>query len=407
MAARVLVVDDSQVTGKVTQAYLEAAGYEVRTVLDGQMALQAAEDQPWDLILLDVVLPGIDGFEVCRRLRKLPATAHVPIIMLTSKSTIADKKVGFEAGADDYLTKPVEAADLQMRAAAQLRRAARPTPETAAATAIAGRMAAVYSLRGGTGASSIAINLGIMLARLWSAPIPLLDLAMPVGVCDTMLNLRPQNRLDSLVSKPIDAIDGDVVKGFLTAHTSGVQLLAGLEDPVSAELLTDKVVGLMLEPLRERYPLVIMDLAHDLSPASVAALDQAETVILPIAPELNSVRLARAALDVFKALGYEKELLVIVNCVFAKPGLSRPQIEKALGLPIHTVIPYYENIWTQAINLGAPPLLGVVDSALLTIFEDLAWQVSGPQLRQSKPAQPSATWQKVSLRWRGKDTPKK
>ncbi len=406
MAARVLVVDDSQVTGKVTQAYLEAAGYEVRTVLDGQMALQAAEDQTWDLILLDVVLPGIDGFEVCRRLRKLPATAKVPIIMLTSKSTIADKKVGFEAGADDYLTKPVEAADLQMRAAAQLRRAARAAPESSA-PAVSGRMTAVFGLRGGAGASGIAVNLAVVLAKLWSAPIPLLDLAMPLGVCDTMLNLRPQNRLDSLVSKPIDAIDGDVVKAFLTAHSSGVQLLAGLEDPVSAELLTDKVMGLMLEPLRERFPLVLMDLAHDFSPATVAALDQAETVILPVTPELNSVRLTRAALEVFKALGYEKELLVIVNCVFAKPGLSRGQIEKALGLPIHMVIPYYENIWTQAINLGTPPLLASTDNTLLTTFEDLAWQVSGPELRTSKPVAPSATWQRTALRWRGKDTPKK
>jgi len=405
MAARVLVVDDSQVTGKVTQSYLEAAGYEVRTVLDGQMALQAAEDHPWDLILLDVVLPGIDGFEVCRRLRKLPATAHVPIIMLTSKSTIADKKVGFEAGADDYLTKPVEAADLQMRAAAQLRRAARAAPE--AAPAAVGRMVAVYSLRGGTGASSVAVNLAIMLARLWSAPLPLLDLAMPVGVSDTMLNLRPQNRLDSLVAKPIEAIDGEVVKAYFTPHSSGVQLLAGLEDPVSAELLTDKVMGLLLEPLRQMYPLVLMDLAHDFSPATVAALDQADTIILTIAPELNSVRLARAALDVFKALGYEKELLVTVDCVFAKPGLSRAQIEKALDQPIHTVIPYGENIWTQAINLGAPVLAGQPDSALLTVFEDLAWHVSGPELRQSKPAVPSAAWQRTALRWRGKDTPKK
>ena len=72
--------------------------------------------------------------------------------MLTSKSTIADKKVGFEAGADDYLTKPVEADELQMRAAAQLRRASRPAPE-AAAPAAAGRMVAVYSLRGGAGST--------------------------------------------------------------------------------------------------------------------------------------------------------------------------------------------------------------------------------------------------------------
>ena len=405
MAARVLVVDDSQVTAKVTQSYLEAAGYVVQTVADGQAALQAAEDHPPDLILLDVVLPGIDGFEVCRRLRKLPATLTTPIIMLTSKSTIADKKVGFEAGADDYLTKPVESDELQMRAAAQLRRAARPSAEAAPATA--GRMVAVYSLRGGTGTTSIAVNLALTLARLWQMPVPLLDLAMPVGVCDSMLNLRPPYRLDGLVSKAIDAIDGEVIKSFLTQHSSGVHLLAGLEDPVSAELLTDRVMVLLLESLRQQHPLAVMDTAHDFSPATVAALDQAETVLLTITPDLNSVRLAHAALEVFKALGYDKELLLTVNCTFSKPGLSRAQIEKALNQPINTVIPYYEGIWTQAINVGAPVLLGPADNALLTAFEDLAWQVSGPVLRQSKPAQPSATWQRVTARWRAKEPAKK
>jgi pilus assembly protein CpaE len=405
MAARVLVVDDSQVTAKVTQAYLEAAGYQVQTVPDGQAGLQAAEDHPPDLILLDVVLPGIDGFEVCRRMRKLPGVAHVPIIMLTSKSTIADKKIGFEAGADDYLTKPVDSADLQMRAAAQLRRAARPNPE--AAPVAVSRAVAVYGLRGGTGATSIAVNLAVTLCKLWGVPVPLLDLAMPVGVCDSMLNLRPQYRLDNLVSKPVDAIDADVLRGFLTPHPSGIQLLAGLLDPVSAELLTDRMMALLLEPLRSMHPLMVMDTAHDFSPATVAALDQAEVVILPITPDVNSVRLARAALDVFMALGYQKELYLTVNCTFSKPGLSRAQIEKALGLPITVVIPYYENIWTQAINLGAPVLAGQADAALVTIFEDLAWQVSHPLMRQAKPDNPSTTWQRVTQRWRGKDPQKK
>ena len=86
---------------------------------------------------------------------------------------------------------------------------------------------------------------------------------------------------------------------------------------------------------------------------------------------------------------------------------TRAQIEKALVLPINTIIPYYEGIWTQAINVGAPVLLGQADSALVTLFEDLAWQVSGPQLRQSKPSTPSATWQRVTARWRGKEAGKK
>src|SRR5262249_52161929 len=158
--------------------------------------------------------PGIDGFEVCRRLRKLRVTASVPIIMLTSKSSIADKKIGFEAGADDYLTKPVESAELQMRAAAALRRAARPAEDAQARPG--SRPIAVYGLRGGAGATSLAVNLAVSLARLWGVSVPLLDLAMPVGVCDTMLNLRPTTRLDGLVAKPFDAIDGEVLNASMT-----------------------------------------------------------------------------------------------------------------------------------------------------------------------------------------------
>jgi pilus assembly protein CpaE len=400
-------VDDSQVTAMVTQSYLKAAGYEVEIAPDGQAALKAVVNNPPDLILLDVVLPGIDGFEVCRRLRKLPATAQVPIIMLTSKSTIADKKIGFEAGADDYLTKPVEAVELTMRAAAQLRRVARPGIDANASRAVTSRLVAVFGLRGGTGASSIAINLAITLCRLWGLPVPLLDLAMPVGVCDTMLNLRPQYRLDGLVAKSFEAIDAGVIGAFLTPHSSGVQLLAGLEDPVSSELLTDRVMALLLDYLRPQHPLVVMDTAHDFSPATVAALDQAEVIILPMTPDLNSLRLANAVLQVFKALGYEKEVLLTVNCTFSKPGLSRAQIEKALNQPIYTVIPYAEGIWTQAINLGEPVLMSQADGALATIFEDLAWHVSDPQMRLAAPAQPSATWQRVAQRTRGREAARK
>src|SRR5262249_26257740 len=121
-------------------------------------------------------------------------------------------------------------------------------------------------------------------------------------------------------------------------------------------------------------------------------------VVLSITPDLNSVRLANAALGVFKGLGYEKDLILTVNCPFARPGLSRAQIENTLGLPIQFVIPYYEGIFTQAINVGTPVLLANPDNGLVTVFEALAWRVSEPQLRQAVPASPTPTWQRLSQR---------
>ena len=406
MTARILVVDDSQVTGLVAKAHLEALGYEVQLAPDGPSALQAAAERAPDLILLDVVLPGIDGFEVCRRLRQMSVTASTPIIMLTSKSSIADKQVGFAAGADDYLSKPVDAAELQMRVGAQLRRAARPGAE-ATRPVSAGRLTAIYSLRGGSGCSSLAVNLAVTLSKLWGLPVPLVDLAMPVGVCDSMLNLRPVNRLDSFTGKQLDQIDADVVKAFLTPHESGVRLLAGFDDPVFAEQLTDRLVTYMLEHLRQTHRCGVMDLAHDLAPATVAALDQAEVIVLPITPELNSIRLASAALGVFKALGYDKEMILVLNQTLARPTLTRAQIEKALKQTFALALPFADAAFGQGINVGAPVMMGSPDAAVSTVLEDLAWRVSDPQMRQTKPAEPTPTWQRVAQRQGMREAAKK
>ncbi len=117
---RILVVDDETSIREVLTRYLEREGYRVEVAADGQSALLAAATSTPDLIVLDLMLPGIDGLEVCRRLRSQSA---VPIIMLTARDEEADKLIGFTTGADDYLTKPFSPAELVLRVKAVLRRA--------------------------------------------------------------------------------------------------------------------------------------------------------------------------------------------------------------------------------------------------------------------------------------------
>jgi two-component system alkaline phosphatase synthesis response regulator PhoP len=105
---------------------LAVAGYQVRTAADGPTALEAVRSQPPDLMILDVMLPGIDGLEVCRRLRQQAATAHLPILMLTAMDEEINKVVGLEIGADDYLTKPFSLRELLARVRVLLRRASPP-----------------------------------------------------------------------------------------------------------------------------------------------------------------------------------------------------------------------------------------------------------------------------------------
>ncbi|MEE4175843.1 MAG: response regulator transcription factor [Xanthomonadales bacterium] len=117
---RVLVIEDERDIAKLLEIHLSEWVDEVRLVHDGQAGLELAERQDWDVIVLDLKLPGLDGLEICRRLRG--AQRYVPILMLTAKSTELDRVLGLELGADDYLTKPFSVIELNARAKALVRR---------------------------------------------------------------------------------------------------------------------------------------------------------------------------------------------------------------------------------------------------------------------------------------------
>ena len=108
MTARILVVDDIEANVRLLEAKLTAEYYEVVTAADGMQALAAAAEHDPDIILLDVMMPGMDGFEVCRRLKADPATRHIPVVLVTALDGRRDRLSGLEAGADDFLTKPID-----------------------------------------------------------------------------------------------------------------------------------------------------------------------------------------------------------------------------------------------------------------------------------------------------------
>jgi two-component system alkaline phosphatase synthesis response regulator PhoP len=125
--ARILVVEDEPPLALGLEDDLKLEGYEVEVVRDGETASRRAREQSFDLIILDVMLPHKDGFEVCRELRR--AGLRMPVILLTAKTQESDKVLGLELGADDYVTKPFSPRELRARVKAALRRAAGEMPE--------------------------------------------------------------------------------------------------------------------------------------------------------------------------------------------------------------------------------------------------------------------------------------
>ncbi len=117
--ARILVVEDDVTVREVAVSYLRAAGHDVAEAADGLSALEAMDAAPADLVVLDLMMPGIDGLEVCRRLRR---TSDVPVVMLTALGSEQDRVIGLELGADDYVTKPFSPRELVLRVDSILRR---------------------------------------------------------------------------------------------------------------------------------------------------------------------------------------------------------------------------------------------------------------------------------------------
>jgi pilus assembly protein CpaE len=382
---------------RISSTVLRKDGYQVQTANDGPSALEAAEMWRPDLILLDVMMPGMDGYEVCRLLRQTEAHAHTPIIMLTARSSIEDKTRGYEVGADDYITKPYENAELLLRVKALLRRGVTPGGP---GTGEPGKVIAVFSLRGGSGCSSLAVNMAVGLSQLWQLPVPLIDFSTPVGSCDLLLNLRPRNNLDGLVEQDPANLDSDLIQEYLEPHDSGVLLLGGITNPVNAEMIKPGHVSAIIEGLVKDHPYLVFDVPHNFLGPSLGVLDVADKIVMPITPDISSVRVTATALRVFDQLGFDRERIeLVLNWTFSGGGLEARRIEKSLNHPIHCTFEH-DPIWNNAINLGKPIVVREDRSATIETMENLIWDLSREEDRERVPDEPTAFWKRTRKRAR-------
>lgn len=132
MPEKILIVDDDLETLRLLGMMLQRKGYEIIAANSGETAISMVKKELPDLIVLDVMMPVIDGYQVAREIRNDPVTAQIPILMFTSKSQIDDKVTGYDAGADDYLTKPVHPAELTAHVKSLLSRSVKPVSEITA-----------------------------------------------------------------------------------------------------------------------------------------------------------------------------------------------------------------------------------------------------------------------------------
>jgi CheY-like chemotaxis protein/MinD-like ATPase involved in chromosome partitioning or flagellar assembly len=397
MADRILIIDDDTDRAALTKIILNKAGFQCITAFDGKQGLIMAKSSHPNLILLDLMMPGMNGFDVCIELRKMPETIDTPVIFLTAKAETANKIKGLQVGADDYMTVPFESDELLLRVRALLRRAQASPQERLSSQA--GKIIAVFNLRGGAGCTTLAVNLAIGLKQLWNEEVGLVDFSLPIGVANIYLNIRPHNSISELTDFYPDVIDKELIEKHLTFHESGgIYLLGGVFEPATAEKVTDNHVATILDRMREQFSYVLVDTPHDFSPQALSIFDKADEILIPIPPDIASLLLTKAALKIFDDLGYiEDKIRLVVNWTFKENGLSIEQIKEAFKNKIGSLIQFDKNV-SEAISTGVPVILNKQSKTLVTSIEDLAWDLSRPSEQLSNPDEPTETWKYVSKR---------
>jgi pilus assembly protein CpaE len=366
--ASILLIDDDIDIRPLMNTLLTRLGHTPRMAASGEEGLKLAQESQFDLVILDLMMPGMDGFEVCRRLRAHPRTRDIPILIFTARTQPADQEGAMQAGADGFLGKPIEPRELSAKISELLAgsgaraRPAEASPVAAGAKAEAPaepepaialncRVLVVLGLRGGVGATTFAVNLAGGLVRA-ERRVCLMDLSPAGGLAALQLGLRPKASWADLPPKPDLTSAGAV----LVRHISGLFLVPAPPEP-TRKSLPKVTLQLTLDALDGVFGEMVIRAAPVLDDATTEALRLARLVCLVVAPEIGAVQTAIGTLSALQALAIPNHhVRIVLNQTMAEPILSPGRVEKALGRPVDLTIPY-DPAQAVAFAQGSPLIL--------------------------------------------------
>lgn len=372
MADKVLIVDDDVQTLRLVGLMLERQGYKILAANNGAQALQMAHSEHPDVILLDVMMPDLDGYEVTRRLRRDSETANIPILMFTAKTQVDDKISGYEAGVDDYLTKPIHPAELTAHMRALLQRSKTRT----ATSRERGYVIGVLAAKGGEGVSTLALNLAIAFHQKTKAEVIAAEVRPGQGTWGIELGNNLTDGLSHLMQMRAQDITAAAIENELARMPSGIRLLMASPKAKDSELMgaTDQ-----LESIVENLPLlaklVMLDIGTNYIPGYDMLLNQCNEVIVVTAPFPANVQRTRFLIDDLGSKGFGRSKLmsvVSINRIRADVQLSLAQMQETLGVPVAQVIPPAPEIAFQAANRNIPLIQVQIGGVLGQQYSSLA-----------------------------------
>lgn len=377
MSKKIMVVDDEIESVKLIGLMLQRRGYEIVAAKSGAQALEKAQTEGPDLVILDVMMPDMDGYEVCRRLRADPATANMPIIMFTAKTMVDDKVAGFQAGADDYLTKPVHPEELASRIEAVLRRTSgRQVQEKPPMRA---KVLGFLGSKGGVGTTTLAINVAVVLAQQGqekNRQVILADMQPGMTASSVQLNLRRQGGMWRLLDRPVEQLEPRLVEAQLEEHRTGVRVLGGQVEPFGVAMpLPSSHVEVILQHLGAMADYLLLDLGVGLRETNRYILSICDHIVVTTEPHRVSLTLAQALLDEMTtslSIPRHRVSTVLINKAPSASTFTKEAIEGLLQHDLAGVVTPAPELAFQAAETGNPMVVAQPVTLVAQQFRQIA-----------------------------------
>jgi DNA-binding response OmpR family regulator len=377
MAEKILIVDDDVQTLRLVGLMLERQGYKILAASNGTQAIGMARAENPDLILLDIMMPDVDGYTVARTLRKEPETTSIPILMFTAKSQVEDKIVGYESGADDYLTKPIHPAELTAHMRAILSRS---KARNTGALVERGYTIGLMGPKGGLGISSLALNLAINYFQNTKQEVIAAELRPGQGSWSLDLGMPPQEGLNNLLRLTPSDINTGTIENELIRVPYGIRLLMASNSARDVQLMKNtKNIEAVVDHLSLMAKLVLLDIGTPANLALDETLNLCKELIVVTEPFPGTVRHTKILLDELKQRGFGKSKLItviIINRIRADVQLSITQVQESLGHQVSQVIPPAPEVSFQAATRNLPMIQVQIGGLLSLQYSRLAESIA-------------------------------
>ena len=374
MTERILIIDDDIDTLKLVGLMLERQGYEIAVANNGSVGLSKASVEQPDLILLDVMMPDLDGFEVTRRLRADPALSHIPIIMFTAKTMVDDKVAGFEAGVDDYLTKPTHPAELTAHVKAVLTR----TAQTRVTSTDRARIIGFIGSRAGIGTSTLALNVSILLKQQ-SQDVILAELNPGHGTIALELNVPHSDGVSNLLKRSLKDIHLRSVDSEIINHSTGLRLLLSSSQP-NESMLQQSVPQMeaIVKNLATMCTALLVDFGSGLKPFASPLIQLCDHIVVVVEPVFPSNVIGRTLIEQIERDGVprHKLSLALINRVRTSLQIPWRQVETELGIELGGIISPAPEQAHQSSQAGTPLVISQPDSLVSDQLRKLAEHVA-------------------------------